>query len=48
MEVTQRSIEEQWKAINGIRRAAWTMAVSMLGTLLVLVTTIILKEIHVL
>jgi hypothetical protein len=45
---TEQSIIEQWKAIEGIRRAAWTMAVSMIGTLVVLVTTIVLKEIGIL
>ena len=43
---TEQSIAEQWKAIGGIRRAAWTMAVSMIGTMAVLVVTIILKELH--
>lgn len=47
MQMSEKTQDAQWKAIDGIRKAAWTMAVSMLGTLLTLLVTLILKHIHV-
>jgi glutamate formiminotransferase len=45
--MTEKAQEEQWKAIDGIKNAAWVSALSTIGTLVAVVVTLLLDKVKI-
>jgi hypothetical protein len=48
MQKTEKNISDQWQAINQMKTWALTSALSVIGTLVLLIVSIILKNTHLL
>jgi hypothetical protein len=41
--VTEKAQDDQWRAIDGIKKAAWVSAMSTIGTLVAVIITLLLS-----